>query len=265
MIVVSINRDYSTGIAARSVRAYVRRHGYRLHVQKKWRGPPAPSKDPRLARTQKLLACSEFASGEKYVLVIDSDVVISPWTPPIDTAVGEFVGNKIGIVDQDQPSMDIADKIFKLRLKEPFPKAEKYYSIFGDDFRNIGHGILNSGVLLLQPEQGHCYMLKNLYNSKRARIYWSKYHDHYDQPVLGSMLLRAGNYKRLDHAWNRGWTMYHHAHRVGGKRYTLEQVFRKSYFMHLYWDKGDTHVLDELMKRKNITFDPKPYAKDLEL
>lgn len=202
MMIIADDMPYS-GVTAESHRAYAERYGYRLVVQRQWRGTSIRPEHRLAARTQKLLACSH-ARGERFVLVLDADVVIGPWTPPIHIAADP--GSKIGILDEDQPNAVVrgAAEKYKLRGRRPRNDPWKYYSNFGQ--LKPKHGVLNTGMLLVQPKE-HCAWLHAVYYGKQAQQWFSKRRTHYNQPVLGAELMKASNYKLMPHAWNRAWVL----------------------------------------------------------
>ena len=257
MVVISIGCEYE-GIAADSHRAYAARHGYRLHVQRKWRGTVKRPKYKRATHAQKLLAC-QHARGEKFVLVLDSDVVIAPWTPPIHDTVGRELGNRIGIVDEDQPTSEIRTAVEK-KLLGKTTNVTEYYAQFGAKFE-LDHGMLNSGVLLV-PRSRYEW-LREVYYAPQSRAWFAQRHNHVDQPILGSAMLKDNAYQLIHHAWNRGWVYYKNAAEVGGESYEIGQVFRSSYFVHFYWHRKGQRILEEWMHQSNVTFEPRPYIEYL--
>lgn len=243
LVVVAINMSH-VGLAAKSHYAYAQRYGYRLHIQKEWRGRAPRPKFWKAVRSQKLLACS-LAQTEKFVLVIDADVVIAPWSPPIHL---EKVGSKIGVVDENQPAGRVS-------LKESIVNGYRYYKRPFGDRLFVPHAFLNTGVLLLQPFY-HQEWLENLYYSAKSQKWFNTERELYDQPLLGAAMIQKGNYVRIRHAWNRNWFRYQYSKDKNGKRYKVEDIFKKSYFLHFLWrSKESMNDLELWMNRNNVTFD----------
>lgn len=262
VVVIAIPNGYE-GIAAESHRAYCERHGYRLVVQRTYLGNATRGHDLRAVSLQKMLACS-VARGEKYVLVLDYDIVIAPWAPPIhiDSAVMQL-GTRVGIIDEDQPSREAVTTVLFHRTGR-FRTPTLYYRNMGHRDLNLEHGILNSGVLLLQPKH-HSDWFERLYYEHLDRQLSSISRFHYEQALIGAELIRSGRYALLHHAWNRNWMWYNWSEAVGGPRYELETVFRSSYFLHFLWAKKDISRLEYCMADKGLTFSPQPYPKSVDL
>lgn len=256
IVVIAIGIPYD-GLGADSHKAYAQRHGYRLVVQRKWRGTMKRPSYRGATHSQKLLACSH-ARGEQYVLIIDGDVVIAPWTPPIHLTLAPSLGSNIGIVDEDQPTPQIR-RLVEEHFLGKATNVDEYYNLFGDNIAP-NHGMLNSGVLFVPNSQ--CEWLRDVYYSDNAQKWFQERHEHIDQPVLGAAMLRDRNYRIIPHAWNRGWIYYKTSSEVGGPAYDLGEVFHKSYFMHFYWKKSEIKILKAWMRHNNVTFDPRPYATE---
>lgn len=263
VVVVAIPNGYG-GFAADSHRAYCEKHNYRLVVQRDWRGT-VPQPTPRKAvRIQKLLGCTHVRKNEEFVLVIDKDVVIAPWAPPVHVYADANVttNGKLGIVDEDQPTQDIYQAVLRHRTgADAIVTPQDYYRQYGYE-HSEKHGILNGGVVFYRvngkTKNGgtvdNCDWMQNLYYKDSTQEFVSVNRGHYDQPVLGVALLKENRYQRMDHRWNRLWAYYSFSAQVGGPEYDLWKVYKDSYFMHFCWKKKSLDDLEKLMKLKNVTF-----------
>lgn len=248
IVVVAIPDGYpgKARVAAASHRAYARRHGYRLHLE-----THSESGDIRTASLQKLLACRRARKTEKYVLILDYDVVIAPWAP----CIPNIPAGKIGIVDEAQPSPDHITRILLLRAGNSRTPGSYYRSLGFPLSEDITpRGILNTGVLLVQPA-AHCKLLESLYD-KHVDI--QKTHGgrfHYEQAMLGQQFLQRGMVHPMHHAWNRIWVWYNWSEPVGLEKYEVGGVFRRSYFLHFCWAKDVMPKLERWMNTHNISFE----------
>lgn len=260
MVVLAIPNGYPNlaKIAGKSHAAYAKRHGYRLHIE-----TLSESGDIRAASLQKLLACRR-AKGEKYVLVLDYDVVIAPWAPPIhlDEQVLEM-NQSVGIVDESQPS-DAHVRAVLLRRNGREREATAYYHSFGYTDIFAPNGILNTGVLLLQPEFHGDWFEQIYYRHLKAQIA-SPAKFHYEQAMIGAELIRNDSAQLLSHAWNRNWVWYNWSEAVGFEKYEIGEVFSRSYFMHFCWTKEDMPKLEHWMDMQKMSFEPREYAHKEEL
>ena len=262
MVVLAIPDGYPglADIASRSHIAYAKRHNYRLIVQREYLGNSTYGRKYRTISMQKLLAPKLLQHNEDYVVIVDYDVVIAPWSPPIHEAT-PLESGKAGIVDESQPSLDLVTKVLFYRTGRTRVPSE-YYRSMGFDV-TPKNGLLNTGVLVFRRH--HSAWLESLYYRHIEKVASLEAHVsfHYEQALIGAELIRNGMVGRLEHAWNRNWMWYNYTHLVGGQHYDIGQVFRASYFVHFLWAKNDMPKLDEWMRNNNVTFEPAPYASRL--
>jgi len=257
MVVLAIPNGYPNiaKFAAKSHAAYARRHGYRLHLE-----THSESGDLRSASLQKLLACRRARKNEKYVLVLDYDVVIAPWAPPIHLDEGVLMmKNRAGIVDESQPSDGHIRAILLLRNGHERDPTGYYRGITQREGIYAVNGILNSGVLLLQPEF-HGDWFEKLYHLHLKTQIGHPAKFHYEQAIIGAELMMNDYVQLLDHAWNRIWVWYNWSETVGFEKYEIGEVFRRSYFLHFCWAKVDIAKLENWMITEGITFEPREYV-----
>ena len=134
---------------------------------------------PHMITMQKWLVCDyKWDTEYDFIIFIDADIIINENTPTIHNEYN--LGNKIGLVNQSQPTL-------QARIEGQIHKgyevtANDYYKKYvGVDFKNVEH-IINSGVLVLQPKY-HKIILRTLYNiykTNRINNQW-----HYEQATLG--------------------------------------------------------------------------------
>lgn len=261
MVVLAIPKGYPdfAKIAAKSHAAYAKRHGYRLHLE-----THSENGDLRAASLQKLLACRCARKDDKYVLVLDYDVVIAPWAPPIHLDEGVLeMKHSVGIVDESQPS-DAHIRAVLLRRNGRSRDATGYYHNFGYTDVYAPNGILNSGVLLLQPEF-HGDWFEALYYRHLKEQIASPARFHYEQALIGAELFRNDSVQLLGHAWNRNWVWYNWSETVGFEKYEIGEVFSRSYFMHFLWAKDDMAKLEHWMNMRKMTFEPRAYVRKEDL
>ncbi len=259
MVVLAIPDGYPqrAEIASRSHAAYARRHGYRLVVQRDYLGNSTEGRRHAAVSLQKLLV-HDVLRDEEYAAVVDYDVVIAPWAPPLPLS---SLGGGVGIVDEAQPSLGVVTAVLRYRTGRTRVPSEYYRSMgFPAAPRN---GLLNTGVLL--AHRRHAPWMAALYRRHVRRVARLPPHVsfHYEQALIGAELMRRDLVATLPHAWNRNWMWYNYSHLVGGERYHIGDVFRRSYFLHFLWAKQDMPKLDEWMMKNNVTFDPAPYATDV--
>lgn len=102
MVIFAIPDGYPTyaSVAQASHRAYANRYGYSLVIQRRnlrlENSILRNGQDSQTTTMQKLLAYS-LARGERYVLVLDYDTAIAPWSPPIHEHLKDLSG-RIGMV-----------------------------------------------------------------------------------------------------------------------------------------------------------------------
>lgn len=117
LVVISIEYDMHE-IANMSHVAYAKRHGYIYVNINSWKGlMDRPVNNSRSPNCQKLLACTASRPDED-ILIIDADVVIAPWAPPVP-----FNHRKIHFADQMQP-----DRSTHLKIMQYWKKGKKYTS-----------------------------------------------------------------------------------------------------------------------------------------
>lgn len=261
LVVVLAIPDYPwyAGLAKESHEQYAVRHGYRLIVQRSFQGPRS-GHHKRASSLQKLLAC-QYSRGERYVLILDYDVVIAPWAPAVhlDEKVKSEMGPKVGIVDESQPSAEHVEAILKLRTGEGRDPSD-YYARLGFPGVNASRGILNTGVMLVQPEV-HGKMFQSLFYKHVERQKKHSGRFHYEQALIGAELMRARMDGTLHHTWNRGWVWYNWSEAAGFEKYEIGDVFRRTYFMHFLWAKNDIFKLRQWMKDTNVTFNDNHHLK----
>jgi len=263
VVVVAIPGGYpaKARVAAASHRAYAARHGYRLVVQKAYLGGDARYHNSSCVSMQKLLAC-RLSLGEKYLLIIDYDVVIAPWAPRVPS----IPAGKIGIVDEAQPSAMHIKRILKLRTGQDTNRPEDYYRSLGfplSDMRSEGGipaGILNTGVLLVEPA-AHGDMMEKLYVEHVATQLSHASRFHFEQALIGHHLMSRGLVHRMHHAWNRNWVWYNWSGAVGLEEYSMGDVFRRTYFMHFLWAKNEMPKLERWMSMEGIGFEGVGYER----
>lgn len=262
LIVVLAIPDYPwfAAIAKESHERYASRHGYRLVVQRNFQGPET-GRYKGGSSLQKLLAC-RHARGEKYVLILDYDVVIAPWAHALhtDEAV-ENLGSRVGIVDESQPSAAHVAGILK-HVSNMVRIPSKYYESYGFPGLNASRGILNTGVMLVQPAL-HGKIFETMFYKHvepQKTKYRSRNRFFYEQALIGAELMRNGMDGELHHAWNRGWSWYKWSQPAGFEKYEIGDVFRRSYFLHFYFvDKREMVKLRNWMHSNNVTFDDRSH------
>lgn len=254
MVVIAIpSYPANAEVAKKSHIKYAARNSYRLVLQHGYQGSKR-FRNAAMMSVQKLLAC-QFAQGERFVLVLDYDVVIAPWAPPLhDDAQVLGLGNRVGIVDGNQPNGTLMKAILQLQSGR-YQDPNETYRRMGFDVLPA-RGILDTGVLLVQPEH-HKTWLRHLFRKNANKILNHPSPMQHGQALIGSLLVMSNLDGYLPHAWNRKWVWYNRSNAAGLTEFEIGDVFKHSYFMHFSSIQKDMNKLRKWMTynllKQNIT------------
>lgn len=212
-------------------RSYAARHGYAFTTVSTFLDSNATHRD--LTSFQKILASSAAAPNHtRFVLVLDTDVLIAPWAAPIHV-VAESLGESVGMVDEAaQPSLR-KNRAIKLASRRGHPEidvtAYEYYRRAGLEIRT--DRIFNTGFMLIQPAK-HARLLRETYDIYAPQAIGHPRHFHFEQSVVGYELQKRGLVKALPSAWNTLFSLYQRA------GYDKRRVYCKSNFVHFTGGTG---------------------------
>jgi hypothetical protein len=163
-----------------------------------------------------------------FIIFIDADIIINMNTPPIHNQY-DF-GNKIGVVNQSQPTL-------QARIETQIHKgyevtAKDYYKLKSNHDIETDH-IINTGVLLIQPKI-HKLFLRNIFDTYSNKQIDNKAGFHYEQSVIGYEIQKNNMHYFMDMKWNALWSNNKYYFNVmKQKSLTLQEFYDNNYFIHL--------------------------------
>lgn len=219
---------------------YAKKCGYDFKVITEYIDGPI---HPHMITMQKWLVCDYNWNTEyDFIIFIDADIIINENTPTIHNEY-EF-GNKIGLVNQSQPSLQA--RLLCQKHKGYEVTANDYYKKYvGVDFKNVEH-IINSGVLVLQPKY-HKTILRSLYNiykTNRINNQW-----HYEQATLGYEIQKNNMHYFMNMKWNALWANNkYYFNTIRKQSLTLQEFYNNNYFIH-HAGKCDFNIIPSLIMK----------------
>lgn len=199
-----------------SVSAYCQRYGYDLKIFTDFLDPNR--KHPDTISFQKCLVPSLLMEYD-LVVVLDADIYIHYYTPPIHEIT---LNDKIGIVDEVEQSQP--DK-YDLMVKSGFADhAKPYYEKAGIQLET--NSILNTGVMICSPAK-HAEYLKAIYEKYVDKSIKHPRGFHYEQACIGYELQKDNSYILISNLWNY---IYIHAQ--------ITNVPIQCYFLHFAGLRG---------------------------
>jgi len=192
--IISIGRKYLEEferLFKPSVSAYCSKHGYDLKVFTDFLDPIR--KHPDTISFQKCLVPSLLMDYD-LVVVLDADIYIDSYVPPIDKI---NLYNKIGIVNEVSQSTPENYKYLNEIKIVDYPK--EYYRIAG--FEIDTDKILNTGLILCNPSK-HAEYLKSIYEKYVDKSVGHPRKFHYEQSCVGYEILKDNMYTIISNNWN---------------------------------------------------------------
>lgn len=169
-----------------SVMAYAQKHGYDVKIFTEFLGEP---KHPDCFSFQRCLIPSQLMDYD-CVVMIDADIYIHEYSPPIH----ELVTDKIGIVNEISQITPEQRRSIEW-LSEP----TEYHSLAG--FKLQTDMIFNGGVMVCKPAL-HAEFLKNVFNKYIKNAPNNPRGLHYEQACLGYELQTQNMFSLLPNKWN---------------------------------------------------------------
>ena len=174
-----------------SVSAYCAKNGYDLKIFTEF--IDTTRKKHATISFQKCLVPDQLREYD-LVVVLDADIFIESYTPPIHNI---SLNDKIGIVNEvAQSTVEDYDKMVSVGFAD---HAEKYYKLVDLDLEtNI---ILNTGVIVCCPQK-HANYLKSIYEKYVDKSIGHPRGFHYEQACIGYELQKDNTYTLLSNLWN---------------------------------------------------------------
>lgn len=198
---------------------------------------------PHTICMQKQLICSlEWAQSYDFIICIDADIIINENTPTIHNEYN--FGNKIGVVNQSQPTL-------QARIEGQIHKgyevtAKDYYKLKSDHSIETDH-IINGGLMVWQPKI-HKNFLKNVYEKYIENQINHPAGYHYEQSVIGYEIQINNMHYFMDMKWNALWANNKYYFNTMKKQpLTLQEFYDANYFTHLA-GHCDYHLIPTLKK-----------------
>ena len=187
------------------------------------------NKHDNLINMNKWLLCElEWSNNYDFIIFIDADIIINENAPTIHNEY-DF-GNKIGVVNQSQPTLQARidgqiHKGFEVTAKDYYKKHAKL--VFDGDH------IINSGVIVIQPKI-HKKYLSDLAVRFEPYIIKQPSNLHKDQCFFGYQLQVDNMHFFMNMKWNALWAnnkYYFNTMKKGSL--TLQEFYDRNYFIHL--------------------------------
>ena len=218
------SQDYNR-LFRESHEMYAGRHGYDYHVIRDFL---TDEKSPALINMHKWMVCKALTEKKyDYIVFVDADMLISYHAPPIHTSM-DF-GNKIGVVNQSQPTLEARHMVQRHKGYEV--TAKEYYKKHANLDINTDH-IINSGCIVIQPKHHDVYLEKMV-----LQFYDAILHQpsglHKDQPFFGYQLQKDDMCVFMDMKWNAIWANNdYYVNVVMGDSLSIQQFYDANYFIH---------------------------------
>lgn len=200
-----------------SVSAYCARNGYDLKVFSDFLDPVR--KHPHTISFQKCLVADQLRDYD-LVIVLDADIYIEAYAPPIHTLE---LNGKIGIVNEVAQSRP--EEYEKMVIIGFADHPKQYYNLAGFDLTT--DKILNTGLIVCEPAK-HADYLKTIYETYVDRSIGHPRGFHYEQACIGYELQKDDSYSVIPNLWN-----YIYVH----TQMTRQPV--QSYFLHFAGLRGN--------------------------
>ena len=178
---------------------------------------------------QKQLICSlEWAQSYDFIICIDCDIIINENAPTIHNKY-KF-GNKIGVVNQSQPTLQA--RIEGQIHKSYEVTAKDYYKLKSNHSIETDH-IINGGLMVWQPKI-HKNFLKNIYEKYIENQINHPSGFHYEQSVIGYEIQKNNMHYFMDMKWNALWANNkYYFNNIKKQTLTLQEFYNQNYFIHL--------------------------------
>lgn len=182
-----------------------------------------------LISLNKILVCDyNWEKNYDFIIFIDADIIINENTPPIHNEYN--FGNKIGVVNQSQPTL-------QARIEGQIHKgyevtAKDYYKLKSNHDIETEH-IINTGVLVIQPKK-HKLFLRNIFDKYFNKQIGNKNKFHYEQSVIGYEIQKNDMHFFMNMKWNALWSANKYYFNIMKKKLlTLQEFYNENYFIHL--------------------------------
>lgn len=201
---------------------YVKRHGYTLKVLSE----PLTNISAGPSMYKYLTSSQPWASDFDYLVVIDTDVCIMSWAPPIHPVL-QGLGNGIGMVNEyAQPTGRFEDRVAVQRGQGWEDSPKKYYAAHaGLELDN--HIMLQGGFMVFQPAKhsGITFdiFMRYAYNSSFAASM------HYEQAITGYELYTRKLWSCMPAVWDALWCIQAY---LPHNTVRLKQFMARNYFVH---------------------------------
>lgn len=224
--IISIGKSYNEEferLFKPSVSEYCQKNGYDLKVFTTFLDPK--QKHPDTISFQKCLVPGLLMNYD-LVVVLDADIYIENYTPPIHNLE---LNDKIGIADEVSQSTPQHYQI--LVTGKAVDYAMPYYKMCGFEIET--NHILNTGVIICKPNL-HAEFLKNVYEKYVNKSIGHPREFHYEQSCIGYELQKDQMFTLIPNTWN---FIYKHAQ-------LLNLSTKNNYFIHF---AGFRHSAREVM------------------
>lgn len=220
---------------------YAKKCGYDFKVITEYITVP---KHPHLISFNKILVCDyNWNKDYDFIIFIDADIIININSPPIHKEF-EF-GDKIGVVNQSQPSLQA--RLLCQKHKGYEVTAKDYYKLKSNHNIETDH-IINTGVLVIQPKL-HKLFLRNIFESYSNKQIGNKNGFHYEQSVIGYEIQKNNMYFFMDMRWNALWANNkYYFNTIRKQSLTLQDFYNNNYFIH-HAGKCDFNIIPSLIMK----------------
>ena len=214
---------------------YATKHGYDFRVLTDFLDKKYNHKTTCSMHT--LLICDQdWARDYDYIICIDGDIIINKNAPPIHEAY-DF-GDKIGLINQSQPTLEARHKVQRYKGFEV--TAKDYYKLKSNHDIDTDH-IINTGVMVWQPKK-HAKFLKDIFYKYVENQIDNPAGLHYEQSVIGYEIQKNNLHYYMGHKWNALWGVQKcYYNQIDKTKLSLGKFYKDNYFTHLAG--GEDHHL----------------------
>ena len=229
LVTISIGENYLqqyNTLFRPSQEKYAKKCGYDFKVITDYIDGP---NHPHLISFNKVLVCDyNWEKEYDFIIFIDADIIINENTPSIHNEY-DF-GNKIGVVNQSQPTL-------QARIEGQIHKgfevtAKDYYKLKSDHIIETDH-IINTGVLVIQPKK-HKVFLRKIFNTYFEKQINNPAKFHYEQSVIGYEIQKNNMHYFMNMKWNALWSNNkYYFNTMKSQSLTLQEFYDTNFFIHL--------------------------------
>lgn len=198
---------------------YASKNNYDFKVITDFLDPNLPILDT-VTLSKLLLCCQSWSLEYDFIVYIDADILINPYSPPIHLLCEGKDG--IGMVDEySQPTRERRLEINKLENYEE--NATAYFKLTNIDFET--ESVFNGGLMVFQPKK-HANFAETLYNKYANACIKNPRGFHYEQTVVNYEIQKNKLYEILPNQFNIILPLWHR------DMINMGDFFITNYFIH---------------------------------